>query len=150
MTIELDVAHDGFMLTQYESKGKLDREDFDEYIRDEYVQFDISDLSAYNEYQYKEKEPNPWHSDLNELLENYEPYEICRMCQYGSFNYGMDYHRLDGYGNLESAYKYEVEKEMNEDENFKSWFIENYVGFDNEDLIEEVIAEGNRLVAMGY
>jgi len=150
MVIELEPSRDGFMLTQYESKGILDRKDFNTYIRDEYVHFDITDLQTYNEFEYTRQEPNPIYDDLDMLLDGYKPSRICAMCQYGKFNYGFAFHRLDGYGNIESLEKYTVEKEMNENEDFKGWYIKNYVKFNDNNLIDKVIAEGNRLVAMGY
>ena len=78
------------------------------------------------------------------------PTDIARACYYGDFKFAADYHCFNGNGNVDSFETYEVERLMNDDEDFKEWYLEHCVEYEDEDLIDEVISEGNRLLKLGY
>ena len=150
MTIELEVKHDGYMLTQYEHGKKLNEDDFKKYICDEYLSFDISDLSIYQEY-LEDTDPESQITDnIDEFLDG-DPLRCFWLGVDSDVNGNDDYFAMDGYGNIEGFETYEIEDKMNDDADFKSWYYDNnYIEFDDDDLIEEVIHEGNRLISRGY
>ena len=140
----------GYMMTQYETAGTCGRDEFIQYYMDEELYVTIDMLPEYNEYlseNYYET-----YMDIEELemsLENVAPLNIIQMTYYGKFNFADDYFRYNGYGNIDSFSEYQVVNEMKEDEEFKKWYIENYVHIDEDD-INEAIKNCNNLLKMGF
>lgn len=151
MLIKLDVKHDGYMLTQYEHGRKLNEDDLKEYICDEYIQFDTSDIETYNEYLHENNDDESRiRSDLEELLDESDILHTFWLGVFSNVNGNHSYFTLNGYGNIKGYEDYEVESLLNDDSDFKSWYYNNYVEFEDDDIAEKVIREGNRLVARGY
>ena len=151
ITIELEPSKDGLLLTQYEKYGILGYEEFKQLVLDEYIDFDENDISDYNEFLYEtEAEPCPLETDLDVLFENYTPTQIARACFYGEFKYDADYYCFNGDGNVDSFYTYEAIRLMKENEDFKDWYFSNKTEFENDEIVNEVIKEGNRLLKLGY
>ena len=50
--------------------------------------------------------------DFNEIMEGYEPLEIANRIYFGDFNPNHEYFRFNGYANLESLDKYDLEDEI--------------------------------------
>ena len=69
----------------------------------------------------------------------------------GNFRFAADYHQFNGYANIDSFDEYQVIKEMENDHDFLKWYIEenDLIDLEGEDVIL-VIAEANKLIAMGY
>ena len=51
---------------------------------------------------------------LDEFLEGYTPTQIALMIHFGDFNPNHEYFRFDGYGNLESCYGVDWDKQLDE------------------------------------
>ncbi|XAG96883.1 hypothetical protein U7128_000233 [Bacillus phage KKP_4050] len=83
-------------------------------------------LENMEELQNVVREINTWDSSLEHLDYEYndeeffnvffegKPMEAVRAVFYGDYRYMDDYVKFDGYGNLESASEYQVEKELKE------------------------------------
>ncbi|OLF87124.1 hypothetical protein B4089_3745 [Bacillus licheniformis] len=83
-------------------------------------------LENMEELQNVVREINTWDGSLEHLDYEYndeeffnvffegKPMEAVRAVFYGDYRYMDDYVKFDGYGNLESASEYQVEKELEE------------------------------------
>lgn len=142
-----DVA---LLLTQYERFGSIGEKEYIQYYIDEVLEMEESDIWLYNEY-LAENNYETYFTDLDEILQGCTPTEIARMCYYGDFNYAYEYHKFNGYNNIDSFETYQVVKEMNEDKDFIKWYIEQneLIDFESDEVIEE-IKKANELIKLGY
>lgn len=140
------------MLTQYERFGSVGRDEYIENYINEELTVDISMLSNYNEFLYENKryddEFMTW-DELEEYLTGMAPLEIFKLAHNSDFTWNDDYFSFNGYGNIVGYDEYEVVKKMDDDNEFKCWYVENYVDLDEEE-IEETVNEANKLIAQGY
>ena len=140
------------MLTQYERYGSVGRDEYIENYINEELKIDISMLSNYNEFLYENKryddEFMTW-DELEEYLTGMAPLEIFKLAHNSDFTWNDDYFSFNGYGNIVGYDEYQVVKKMDDDDEFKRWYVENYVDLDEEE-IEETVNEANKLIAQGY
>ena len=138
------------LLTQYEKYGRIGKDEYIQYYINEELDLDEQDIWKYNHYLNENYYEVYW-NDLNDMFEGLTPEEIARACFYGDFHYAREYHRFNGYGNVDSFYGYEVVKEMEADTDFLYWLIEEFelIDFEDEEVIE-AIAEANELIKKGY
>lgn len=150
MTDTKTINSTALLLTQYERYGSIGKDEYIQYFIDEELELDERDISKYN-YYLSENYYETYEDDLNELLYGMKPDEVARACFYGHFHYARDYHRFNGYGNIDSFEAYEVVQEMKNDTGFLSWLIEEYelIDFEDDEVIE-AIKEANRLIKLGY
>lgn len=138
------------LLTQYERFGTVGTDEYIENYINEELEVTADMIGAYNEYLL-ENGYEPYYSDLDIMLCGMTPTEAARCTFYGNFRFAADYHKFNGYANIDSFDDYQVIKEMENDHDFLKWYIE---GNDLIDLEDEkvilVIAEANKLIAMGY
>lgn len=140
------------LLTQYERYGTIGKEEYIENFINEELIVDESMISNYNEYLGNNGYEEYWDLDfLNEFLCNVEPKEIARMTFYGDFRFAADYHKFNGYGNIDSFDDWQVVQEMRNNRDFLMWYIEEneLIDFESDEYIE-TIKEANNLLAMGY
>ena len=140
------------MLTQYERYGSVGRDEYIENYINEELTVDISMLSYYNEFLCENKryddEFMTW-DELEEYLTGMAPLEIFKLAHNSDFTWNDDYFNFNGYGNIRGYEEYDVVKVMDDDDEFKRWYVENYVDLDEEE-IEETVNEANKLIAQGY
>lgn len=140
------------LLTQYERYGTIGKEEYIENFINEELFVDASMIYDYNVYLGNNGYEEYWDWDcLNEMLCNVEPIEIARMTFYGDFNFAADYHKFNGYGNIDSFSEWQVIQEMKEDRDFLEWYVEenDLINFESDEYLE-AIQEANNLLAMGY
>ena len=123
----------------------------------------MEDLSRFigvfttDELKEMAQDVNSWNGELEylEYFENDEYFfndffngkviEAVRAVSYGNYNYMDDYVRFDAYGNLESASEYDVEKEIedNEEEIIDAYIrnIDNMYNDEIKDKIQELLDE---------
>ena len=136
------------LLTAYERFGSVCKSDLIECIADE---LEITDdmICDYNEYLSNHYPDNYVYSDLDEMLEGYDPVTAAKMIYFGNVkNWCDDYFRFNGYGNIESLSAYELKKEIAADTDFLENYVREYI---LDDLnIDEILAAANELVKEGY
>ena len=138
------------LLTQYEQFGTIGEDEFLQYFIAEELELNENNIGDYNEY-LSENGYETYFEDLNEALEGRTPEEIARMCFYGNFNFSYDFHKFNGYENIDSFEAWQIVKEMSEDKDFIKWYIEENCLIDWEDEeVTQAIAEANKLVKLGY
>ena len=123
----------------------------------------MEDLSRFkgvfttDELKEMAQDVNSWNGELDylEYYENDEYFfndffngnviEAVRAVSYGNYNYMDEYVKFDGYGNLESASEYDVEKEIedNEEEIIDAYIrnIDNMYNDEIKDKIQELLDE---------
>lgn len=70
---------------------------------------------------------------LDEFLDGYTPTQIALMIHFGDFNPTHEYFRFNGYGNLESCYGVDWDKELDEARGDIAASLLNFDGKDVED-----------------
>lgn len=138
----------GLYLTAYERVGKIRHEDYIEAFIDEELEVTEDMIGAYNEY-LSENGFETYYDDMEMMLEGFTALEIARMTFYGDFNFSYEYHKFNGYGNLDSFEAWDIVKEMKNDAAFLRWYVEENDLIDWE-TAEEEIEEADRLLAAGY
>lgn len=138
------------LLTQYEKYGVIGEDEYIENYINEELEVDASMIGYYNEY-LANNGYETYFDDLNEVLYGFEPLEVARMTFYGNFKFAEDYHKFNGYGNIDSFSEYEIIREMKNDRDFLEWYIEenDLIDFEDPEVIE-VIEAANKLLKMGY
>ena len=144
------VKNIALLLTQYERFGSVGMDEFKQLYKDEYLDMSTYYIGDYNEYLSEEGYEIYW-NDLEEMLQGFNPLEVARMTFYGDFSFAADYHKFNGYANIDSFEEYQVLNKMTSDDGFKDWLIDRdgFDGFDDEE-IEEIIEEANKLIKEGY
>lgn len=138
------------MLTQYERYGSIGNDEYIEYFIDEELEIDENMISDYNKF-LANNNYETYESDLEVLLCGREPLEVARMTFYGDFRFADDYHKINGYGNIDSFSEYQVVREMKKNKDFLYWYIEENDLIDFEDdFIAGAIKEANNLIKAGY
>ena len=138
------------LLTQYERFGIIGNEEYIENYINEELEIDADMISDYNKYLI-ENGYNTYESDLEILLYGREPLEVARMTFYGDFRFADDYHKFNGYGNIDSFSERQVINEMKENRDFLTWYIEknDLIDFES-DEVQNAIEEANKLIKAGY
>lgn len=138
------------LLTQYEKFGTVGTDEYIENYINEELEVTADMIGAYNEYLI-ENGFEPYFDDLDKMLCGMTPTEAARCTFYGNFRFAADFHQFNGYGNVDSFDDHQVIKEMKQDHVFLKWYIEenNLIDLEDEKVIL-VIAEANKLIAMGY
>ena len=135
-----------YQLTAYEKWGCIDYKDacIDLIITDYLEEADINDLlSTYNDYldATNNLDDMYYYNDddfFNEYFNGCEPMRIIQATYFGDYRYMDDFVQFNGYGNLNSFQEYEVKRNIQDDDDFKSWL------FDNIDIFEELREEENK------
>lgn len=138
------------LLTQYEKYGIIGKDEYIENYINEELDVDAYMIDDYNEYLIANCY-EPFENDLEMMLYGREPLEIARMTFYGDFRFAEDYHRFNGYGNIDSFSEGQVVNRMKENRDFLKWYIEenDLIDFEDPEVIE-VIEAANKLLKMGY
>lgn len=88
-------------------KAKLLNNDFDDFT--DPIQFFDYAIKEFREYEDRAYFENT-EEFFNEHFDN-DPLAAVKACQFGNYNYHHDCVRFDGFGNLESFDRYQLEKE---------------------------------------
>lgn len=140
------------MLTAYERYGSVGMSEYKEMLIDE-LDIDKDMISDYNEYRIENGyEPYMVYDELCEQLEGCDPSSIIKMVYFGGMRFNDDFFYFNGYGNISSCTDYEIIKEMKEDKEFLTWYLENSADVEeiDEEEAQEVINECNKMIAQGY
>ena len=143
---ENNVFDFAYQLTAYE-QGYIDYEKG--LIESLYLSMDID---KYNDYlienRYEEFKPFDEYT-INEYFVT--PYEALRACQFGSVSFNDDWFKLDGYANIETYSNSEIESEMEQNNNFKKWLVEqDYAEFLEDDVREDILKLTRHLINQGF
>jgi len=135
------------LLTAYERVGSVGTAEYIEMYIDE-MEVTADMIGDYNEY-LSEQGYEQFFDDLEMMLDGFQPMDVARMTFYGDFRFAADFHRFNGYGNIDSFEEYEVVREMRNDRDFLQWYIlqNDLIDFDS---IDEIIEEANELIDAGY
>ena len=108
-----------FFITDYESCFKINEYDnIDNLIEKANLVEEFTDELDMLEYILDNYSDRGYHNllvfeDLEDMLYGYEPTEVARMVFFGNIqNFGDDYFRFNGYGNIESLNQWQYEKEL--------------------------------------
>lgn len=94
-------------------------------------------VCIYNEYCQK---VNAFDNEIysidmfDELMQGLDPYTLACRVAYGDFNGGYEYFKFNGYGNIQSICKWDVDRHVDINE-IASYIIDNDDGFDNNDIL---------------
>lgn len=139
---------DALLLTAYEKYGSVSIKDYTEMFIDEHLNVTEDMISDYNEY-LSENGYETYESDFEEMLNGMSITDAVRCTFFGDFRFAADYHKFNGYGNLDSFDTYQVINEMKEDKDFLRWYVEQNDLID-EDEAEETVEKANELIRKGF
>ena len=71
---------------------------------------------------------------FDELLQGFDPWEIACKIQFGDFNPSYEYFKFNGYGNIKSICKYEIDRYIDTGD-IVDYIIENNYSFENNDIL---------------
>lgn len=135
-------------LTAYERYGNIGEDEYREYFKRELLNLEAEDIPHYNEYLIENRYESYMDDDsLYEYLNTLDSVEAVRATYFGNFNFGDEYHKINGYGNIDSYSEYRIVKEMNEDSDFINWLVEedDLIDFESEEVVA-AIAKANELL----
>lgn len=139
-------------LTAYEKYGTVGKEEYKEYFKTEYMNFDETDIPRYNEYLASKGYEIYLDDDmLYSYLNTLDSVEAVRATFYGNFNFAEDWHKINGYNNIDSYTETQIVREITNDDEFKEWLIkeDDLIDFEDEE-VTSFIAKANEYIRMGY
>lgn len=123
---------------------EVDRDDYIDYmVEEEGVDVDESLIEVYNDY-LKETNQNEIFEDLDVMLKDYTPTEVLTTINFDEFKLDDGYFRFDSYDCVESISEWDLVYEMEGDENFLRWYLDE-CGVIDEKEMEEILDEANEI-----
>lgn len=71
---------------------------------------------------------------FDEIMQGLDPFTLACRVAYGDFNGGYEYFKFNGYGNIQSICKWDVDRYVDIDEIIE-YIIDNNFDFDNNDIL---------------
>ena len=123
---------------------EVDRDDYIDYLIEENeIDIDESAIEVYVEY-LKQNNKNQIYEDIDELLEGYTPKEVLVSIDFSNFDMSDGYFRMNTYDCVESISESDLLWEMEDDEDFLRWYIDECEVIDEAEM-EAIIDEANRI-----
>lgn len=98
---------------------------------------DIALIMLHNEYIQK---TNNYDDEIftidmfDEIFNGYDPFDIATKIHYGDFNPAYEYFKFNGYGNIQSICKWEIDRFVDITD-IADYIIDNNCDFDNNDIL---------------
>lgn len=123
---------------------EVDRDDYIDYlIEEESIDIDESAIEVYAEY-LKQNNKGQIYEDIDELLEGYTPKEVLDSIDFGNFDMSDGYFRMNMYDCVESISESDLLWEMEDDEDFLRWYIDECEVIDEAEM-EAILDEANKI-----
>ena len=123
---------------------EVDRDDYIDYlIEEKEIDVDESAIEAYEDY-LKQNNKSQIYEDIDEMLKGYTPKEVLDSIDFSNFNLDDGYFRMNTYDCVESISESDLLWEMEDDEDFMRWYIDEYEVIDKAEM-EAAIDEANEI-----
>ena len=98
---------------------------------------DTTLVFLYNDYCQQTNNPDDeiFYIDMfDEMMQGLDPWDIACKVQYGDFNPSFEYFKFNGYGNIQSICKWELDR-LIDISDIVDYILENNFSFENNDIL---------------
>ena len=147
------IANIAYQLTEYESCGYID---IDDYLKDTLKGLiengDIDLIGDFFEYCLEHYYDCYYSMEMfDEVTQEFEPFDLACMIAYGDFNPHHEYFYYNGYGNIETCDGWKIIDELKNDGYFLQWYIDTVADLSEFNAYrEELEAITRHLVKCGF
>ena len=147
------LAEIAYNLTAYERYGEIDTQAYIIDTMQEILSIEEM-LSYYNDFLDEEGYSDGHIYDMydfEEITQGLEPLDLASRVYYGDFNPHREFFKFDGYANLLSFDGWEIDRHINNKDEFVLWYAANHYGLETfNNYLDDILKIAYELIKLGY